>query len=151
MAAFMMPVALGMASAGPLGGPVSRRAAAALVVAITPMVLGVWESNPLARNVLSEAVAATVVFALSARWYRAEDPRHAEIERLDRDLRTPVPDAPVASHAGLAVYGVIGTMTLALGAVLSLAAPSCRARPSLQPGRNLVAGLLLNCHRSRLA
>jgi hypothetical protein len=53
------------------------------------MMLGVWKENPLARNVLSEAVVATLVFALSARWYRADDPKHAELHRLDRDLRTP--------------------------------------------------------------
>ena len=142
MAAFMMPVALGMVFRRTPWWSGIASCSAALIVAITLMVLGVWESNPLARNVLSEAVAATIVFAVSARWYRPNDPRNAEIERLDADLRTPVPDAPAASHAGLAVYGVIGTMTLVLGVVLSL----CTFLPgsALAPAsRNLIAGLLL--------
>jgi Na+/proline symporter len=142
MAAFMMPVALGMVFRRTPWWSGIASCSAALVVAITLMVLGVWESNPLARNVLSEAVVATIVFAVSARWYRPNDPRNAEVERLDTDLRTPVPDAPAASHAGLAVYGIIGTMTLVLGAVLSL----CTFLPgsALAPAsRNLIAGLLL--------
>ena len=70
-------------------------------VAITLMVAGVWQENALARNVLSEAVTATVVFALSARWYRADDPRNAAMQLLDRDLRTPVPDALATIRIGV--------------------------------------------------
>ncbi|HRE07658.1 MAG TPA: hypothetical protein PKX00_18730, partial [Opitutaceae bacterium] len=99
--AFMMPVALGMIYRRTPWWSGIASCSAALTVAITLMVLGVWKENPLARNVLSEAVVATLVFALSARWYRADDPKHAELHRLDRDLRTPVPDAPAATASGL--------------------------------------------------
>jgi len=141
-AAFMMPVALGMIYRKTPWWSGIASCSAALTVAITLMLMGVWKENPLARNVLSEAVIATLVFAISARWYRAEDPRHAELHRLDHDLRTPVPDAPIATASGLAVYGVIGTLSLVLGGVLVL----CTALPGsvvAPASHNLVAGLLL--------
>lgn len=94
------------------------------------------------RNVFAAVGTATVVFFLSARWYRADDPRHAELQRLDADLRTPVPDAPAANLGGLAVYGVIGTIALVLGAVLMLCTvlPGSAVAPATH---NLLAGLLL--------
>lgn len=140
--AFMMPVALGMIYRKTPWWSGIASCSAALSVAITLMMLGVWKENPLARNVLSEAFMATLVFALSARWYRADDPKHAELHRLDHDLRTPVPDAPAAAASGLGVYGVIGTLSLVLGVVLML----CTLLPGsvLAPARhNLVAGGLL--------
>ncbi|HTO02119.1 MAG TPA: hypothetical protein VL069_00390, partial [Opitutus sp.] len=112
IAAFMMPVALGMIYRKTPWWSGIASCTAALVVAITLMVAGVWEENPFARNVFSEAIAATLVFAISTRWYRADDPQNVELHRLDADLRLPVPDAPVASLSGLAVYGVIGTISL---------------------------------------
>jgi solute:Na+ symporter, SSS family len=141
-AAFMMPVALGMIFRRTPWWSGIASCSAALVVAITLMLLDVWPENPFARNVLSEAVVATLVFAVSARWYRADDPKHAELRRLDADLRTPVPDAPAATPDGLAVYGMIGSVSLLLGAVLV----GCTFLPStfVAPGsHNLVAGLLL--------
>lgn len=141
-AAFMMPVALGMIFRRTPWWSGIAACSAALAVAITLMMLGVWKENPLARNVLSEALTASLVFALSARWFRADDPRHRELAALDRDLRTPVPDAPAANTSGLAVYGVIGTISLVLGGVLILctALPSSATAPSTH---NLIAGLLL--------
>ena len=141
-AAFMMPVALGMVYRRTPWWSGIASCSAALVVAITLMLLDVWPENPFARNVLSEAVVATLVFALSARWYRAEDPKHAELLRLDADLRTPVPDAPVASADGLRVYGVIGTTALVLGAVL-VACTALPGSPLAPASHNLVAGALL--------
>jgi hypothetical protein len=94
------------------------------------------------RKVLAAVGTSTLVFFLSARWYRADDPRHAELQRLDADLRTPVPDAPAANLSGLAVYGVIGTIALILGGVLIV----CTALPgsAIAPAtHNLIAGLLL--------
>lgn len=142
VAAFMMPVALGMIFRRTPWWSGIAACSAALTVAITLTVLGVWKENPLARNVLSEAVVATLVFAISARWFRADNPRHAELARLDADFRTPVPDAPADTTNGLAVYGVIGTTALVLGAVLIACAalPSSEVSPSTH---NLVAGILL--------
>ena len=142
VAAFMMPVALGMIYRKTPWWSGIASCTAALTVAITLMVAGVWEENPFARNVLSEAIAATLVFVISTRWYRADDPRNAEMHRLDADLRLPVPDAPAATASGLAVYGMIGTLSLVLGGVLMLCTflPSTPVAPSTH---NLLAGLLL--------
>ena len=137
-----MPVALGMIYRKTPWWSGIASCSAALTVAITLMVMGVWSENPFARNVLSEAVAATLVFALSTRWYRAEDPKHAELQRLDADLRLPVPDAPVAALSGLVVYGVIGTISLVLGGVL-IACTALPSTPIAPSTHNLVAGLLL--------
>lgn len=141
-AAFMMPVALGMVFRRTPWWSGIAACSAALIVAITLMVLGVWSENPLARNVLSEAVTATLVFAISARFFRADDPRHAELARLDADLRTPTADAPDAGTSGLAVYGVVGTISFLLGCVLLLCSflPGSAIAPA---SHNLVAGLLL--------
>ena len=141
-AAFMMPVALGMVFRKTPWWSGIASCSAALIVAITLMLLGVWKDNPLARNILSEAAVATLVFALSARWYRADDPRHAELHRLDADLRTPVEPVPATTAGSLAVYGVIGVTSLVLGVVLI----ACTLLPSteLAPARyNLIAGALL--------
>jgi Na+/proline symporter len=142
IAAFMMPVALGMIYRKTPWWSGIASCSAALTVAITLMIAGVWPENAFARNVFSEALAATLVFAISTRWYRAEDPKNAELHRLDADLRLPVPDAPVAALSGLAVYGVIGTIAFVLGGVLiaCTALPSSPVAPSTH---NLVAGLLL--------
>lgn len=142
LAAFMMPVALGMLYRRTPWWSGMAACSAALIVTITLMVLKVWPENPMPRNVLAAVGTSTLVFFISARWYRAEDPRHAELQRLDRDLRTPVPDAPAANLGGLAVYGVIGTLSLILGGVLTV----CTVLPgsALAPAtHNLIAGVLL--------
>jgi len=141
-AAFMMPVALGMIYRKTPWWSGMASCSAALAVAITLMLCRVWPENPLARNVLSEAVTATLVFAISARWFRATDPRHAELSRLETDFQTPVPDAPLTNTQGLAVYGVIGTISLVLGGVLIIctALPSSPVAPSTH---NLWAGAIL--------
>lgn len=141
-AAFAMPVALGFIYRKTPWWSGMAACSAALIVAITLMALGVWSENALARNVLSEAVTATLVFAISARWFRADDPRHASLAAFDRDLRTPVPDAPPAARRGLAVYGMIGLLAMLLGVVLL----GCAFVPSslVAPARlNLIAGALL--------
>ncbi len=141
-AAFMMPVALGMIFRKTPWWSGMASCSAALIVAITLMILGVWKENPLARNILSEAAVTTLVFALSARWYRANDPRHAELHRLDADLRTPVEPVAATTAGSLAVYGVIGVISIVLGVVLV----ACTLLPSteLAPARyNLIAGILL--------
>jgi SSS family solute:Na+ symporter len=142
VAAFMMPVALGMIFRKTPWWSGIASCTAAIAAAITLMAMGVWTENPFARNVFSEAIAATLVFAISARFYRADDPRHKELHRLETDFNTPVPDAPAANASGLAVYGLIGTISIVLGVVLA----ACMALPSspLAPAtHNLVAGVIL--------
>jgi Na+/proline symporter len=142
IAAFMMPVALGMIFRRTPWWSGIAACSAALIVAITLMVLGVWPENPFARNVFSEAITATLVFAVSARFYRADDPRHAELAKLEADLRTPVPDAEATATSGLAVYGIIGTISLVLGGVL-IACTALPASARAPATHNLIAGLLL--------
>lgn len=142
IAAFQMPVALGMIFRRTPWWSGIAACSAALAVAITLTFAGVWPDNPIARNVLSEAVTATLVFAIAARFFRADDPRHAELLRLEADLRTPVPPDATQARSGLAVYGLIGVIAMLLGVVLL----ACTWLPTIAtaPGsHNAVAGLLL--------
>lgn len=141
-AAFAMPVALGFIFRRTPWWSGMAACSSALVVAITLMAFGVWEENALARNILSETVTATLVFAFSARWFRADDPRHAGLVAFDRDLRTPVPDAAPAARSGLAVYGMIGVLSLVLGCVL-LGCTLLPSSPVAPATHNAIAGLLL--------
>lgn len=141
-AAFMMPVALGMIYRKTPWWSGIASCSAAFVVAIVLMAFNVWPENVYARNVLSEAVTATLVFALSARWYRADDPRHEALHQLNRDLQTPVPDAAAVAGSGLKVYGVIGAISILLGLVLV----ACTALPgsTVAPAtHNLIGGIVL--------
>jgi SSS family solute:Na+ symporter len=54
----------------------------------------------------------------------------------------PVPDAPAAAVSGLAVYGLIGSISLVLGGVL-LACTALPSSPLAPSTHNLLAGLLL--------
>ncbi len=142
ISAFYMPVALGMIYRRTPWWSAIAACSASLVAAVACILLGLWPENPFARNILVICAVSTTVFALSARWFRADHPKHAELARLDVDLRTPVPDAPAANTSGLAVYGVIGSIALVLGVVLL----GCTFLPStaLAPAtHNLTAGLLL--------
>lgn len=141
-AAFMMPVALGMIFRKTPWWSGIASCSAAFAVAIPLMAFGVWAEHALARNVLSEAIVATLVFALSAFWYRADDPRSGPAQQLDRDLRTPVPDAPPAARSGLKVYGVIGAISIFVGLVL-LACTALPASPLAPATHNLTAGIIL--------
>ncbi|MBA4137065.1 MAG: hypothetical protein C0518_07095 [Opitutus sp.] len=142
ISAFYMPVALGMIYRRTPWWSAIAACSASLAVAITLIWLNVWPENPFARNIFAICAVSTVVFVISGRWYRADDPKHAELHRLDADLRTPVPDAPTANAQGLAVYGVIGTMSLILGAVL-LACTALPSTPVAPATHNLLAGVLL--------
>jgi len=142
ISAFYMPVALGMVYRRTPWWSGIAACSTSLVAAIACILLGVWAENSFARNILVICAVSTTVFAVSARWFNADDPKHAELKRLDEDFRTPVPDAPVANSSGLAVYGLIGNMAIILGLVLL----ACTFLPSsaLAPARhNLTAGLLL--------
>ncbi|PTX94485.1 hypothetical protein [Opitutus sp. ER46] len=139
---FMMPVALGMIFRRTPWWSGIASCSAAFAVAIPLMVFGVWSENALARNVLSEAVVATLVFALSSFWYRADAPGQEQLHQLDRDLRTPVPDAAQVTVAGLGVYGVIGTISIILGVVL-IACTWLPASPTAPGYYNAIAGSLL--------
>jgi solute:Na+ symporter, SSS family len=142
-ASFQMPVALGMIFRKTPWWSAIAASSAALTVAIILMVLDVWPEHDFARNMIVEAVVATLVFAGSARFFRADDPRHAGLIALERDLHTPVePSTDPNVGPALQVYGLIGSVCLILGAVLV----ACTFLPStlIAPARiNLIAGSLL--------
>lgn len=156
VAAFQMPVALGMIFRRTPWWSGIASCSAALVVAITLMVLGVWPEHAFARNIISEAITASLVFWLSSFWFRADDPKNAHLLALERDLETPViaDDESYASGA-LQVYGMIGVVCLILGAVLSLCvflpgSPVAPAWINLVAGGSLIAlglGLRRLSHR----
>ena len=143
IAAFQMPVALGMIFRRTPWWSGIAACSAALIVAITLMVLGVFPEHSFARNIISEAVTASLVFWLSARWFRADDPCNAHLLALERDLDTPMLVENETYAAGaLQVYGLIGTVCLILGAVLSLCV-FLPASPIAPAAINLIAGAML--------
>ena len=143
IAAFQMPVALGLIFRRTPWWSAMAASSAALVVAITLMVIGVFPEHDFARNMIVEAVVATLVFAVSAKFFREDDPRHATLRDLERDLQTPMePDDSAVSAGAMQVYGLIGSVCLILGVVLALCTflPGTPVAPS---HINLIAGAML--------
>ena len=143
-ASFQMPVALGMIFRRTPWWSGIAASSAALVAAIALMVAGVWPEHAFARNMIVEAVVASLVFGLSALFLKADDPRHAGLLALERDLATPVEPSPEGRYGGAAmqVYGLIGVVCLILGVVLI----ACTFLPAtlVAPAKiNLIAGSLL--------
>ena len=97
----------------------------------------------LLRSFAGSLLAFGLVFAISARFYRDDDPASAECRRLDADFRTPVAgEEGKVSGGALAVYGVIGNLSLVLGVVLM----ACTLLPSTAQAPasiNFVGGSML--------
>ena len=71
------------------------------------------------RNVIGTAVSTTLVFVISAFFYRENDPRSAEARKLDLDLRTPVEDdGAEVDPAAMQVYAMVGNVCWVLSGVL---------------------------------
>jgi Na+/proline symporter len=141
---FMMPVALGLVyRRTPAWSGLASCLAAFAVVGVM-FALDLFPGRAFERNILGAVGAATLVFAISARWYRADDPANAHIEALDRDLRTPVPEAAgdPAPAGSLQEYRLIGAVSALLGAVL-LACVWVPESPLAPSSLNAVAGILL--------
>jgi Na+/proline symporter len=140
---FMMPVFLGMVYRKTPWWSGIASCVASFTTTFSLIAVDAWPTHVYERNILSAIIASTAVFALSAWFYNADDPASAEARRLDEDFRTPVPEEANGKLGGsLAVYGVIGNLSLILGAVLA----ACTFLPSTAdaPARiNLIAGLLL--------
>lgn len=142
-ASFQMPVALGMIFRKTPWWSAIASSSAALVVAITLMVLRVWPEHDFARNMIVEAVVAAIVFAISAKFFRAEDPRHAGLVDLERDLNTPVISTDTRfGGAAMHVWGLIGGVCLILGTVL-VACTFLPSTPVAPATINLIAGVIL--------
>jgi len=139
---FMMPVLLGMVYRRTPWWSGMASSIGAFVAAFGLMAAGAFPDHAYERNILSAILAATAVFAVSAFFYRAGDPRSAEAQRLDADLRTPVPVDSTLPVGGLRDYRMLAAVSVLLGLVLV----ACGALPSsafAPPAINLVAGGLL--------
>ncbi len=140
-AAFMMPVALGMMYTRTPWWSGMASCSGAIVVALTLMAMGVWQDDPFSRNMLSESIAATVIFFGSAFWFRDDNPRHRELLQFEKDLATPVPEEKARfDPSGFRVYGFLGIICIILGVVLTvcIAVPSTATAPAII---NVVAGV----------
>jgi SSS family solute:Na+ symporter len=142
-AAFSMPVALGMLYMRTPWWSGLASCLAAIGTGLTLMGLGLWKEDAMVRNMVGEALAASIVFFGSAFFFKADDPRNAEILQLESDLKKPVLSAGKGfDPSGLHVYRLLGQVSLLLGVVLVL----CSGMPStpIAPGSiNGIAGAFL--------
>jgi Na+/H+ antiporter NhaD/arsenite permease-like protein len=89
---------------------------------------------------LSESIAATVVFFGSALWFRKEDHRHQELFKLVQDLQRPVlAESAHFDPSGFRVYYLLGKICVVLGLVLMvcIVVPSTETAPAFI---NIVGG-----------
>jgi Na+/proline symporter len=141
-AAFMMPVFLGMLYRRTPWWSGIASCSAAIIFAVTLMALGLWNDQAFARNMLSESIAATLVFFGSAFWFNEKDPRHAELLLLEKDLKTPAYGEKVHLRgSSVGPYILIGKICVAMGIIMILCVftPSTRIAPA---SLNVVAGVL---------
>ena len=139
---FMMPVLLGMIYRKTPWWSGMASCSAAFIAAFGCMALDLWPGHAYERNMLSASSAAVLVFVISAFYYRSDDPRSAEAQKLDVDLRTPVPADEAAPIGGLRDFQMLAGVCALLGVVLCVCAflPSSPLAP---PMINAIAGLLL--------
>ena len=139
---FMMPVLLGMIYRKTPWWSGIASCSAAFIAVFGCMALDLWPEHVYIRNMLSASSAAVLVFVISAFYYRSDDPRSAETQKLDIDLRTPVPAGDAAPIGGLRDFQMLAGVCALLGVVLCVCAflPSSPLAP---PMINAIAGLLL--------
>jgi len=139
---FMMPVALGMIYRKTPWWSGMASCVAAFTAAFGLMAAGAFPTHVYERNIVSAIGAATIVFVISAFFYREDDPRSAECRRFDTDLRTPVPVDPDLPVGGLRDFHMLALVSVLLGLVL-IACVVLPSSPLAPPAINLVAGGLL--------
>ncbi len=139
---FMMPVLLGMIYRRTPWWSGMASCCAAFLAAFGLMAADAFPTHVYERNILSAIIGATLVFVTSAFFYRADDPRSAEAQRLDADLQTPVPLEAGVPVSGLRDYQMLAIVSVLLGLVL-IACVVLPSSPLAPPSINLVAGGLL--------
>src|SRR6478735_6673847 len=139
---FMMPVLLGMIYRKTPWWSGMASCIAAFAVAFGLLWANAFPTHVYERNILSAVLTATVVFVLSAFFYRKDDPRSAEAQRFDADLRTPVPVDPLQPAGGLRDFQMLAAVSVLLGVVL-IACVVLPSSPLAPPIINVVAGLIL--------
>jgi Na+/proline symporter len=140
--AFMMPVLLGMIYRKTPWWSGMASCVAAFAAVFGMMFADAMPGHAYERNVLSATVAATVVFVVSRFFYRTDDPRSATAQRLDADLRTPVPIDPGAPVGGLRDFQMLALVSVLLGLVL-VACGALPSSPLAPPMINVIAGGVL--------
>jgi SSS family solute:Na+ symporter len=139
---FMMPVALGMIYRKTPWWSGIASCIAAFTAAFGMMAAGAFPDNAYERNIISAISAATLVFVFSTFFYREDDPRSAECQRFDADLRTPVPVDPNLPPASLRDFQMLAIVSVLLGLVL-IACVILPSSPLAPPMINVIAGCLL--------
>jgi len=144
---FYIPVGLGMFFRRTPWWSCIAAWSVSILAIILMEVFQIWERTSwqaYERNVWVETVVGAAVFALSAFWYRADDPRSAGARELDANLKIPVivEGADAMGGGNLRVYGFVGHVSTLLGVALLACA-------FLPPGAhtsariNAVTGLVL--------
>jgi Na+/proline symporter len=139
---FMMPVFLGMIYRKTPWWSGMASCIAAFTAAFGLMAAGAFPENVYERNIISAIGASTLVFVISAFFYRPDDPRSAEARRFDADLRTPVPVDPNEPVGGLKDFQMLAIVSVLLGVVL-IACVVLPSSPLAPPAINVVAGVIL--------
>ena len=139
---FMMPVFLGMIYRKTPWWSGMASCIAAFTAAFGLLWLDAFPAHAYERNIISAITAATVVFVISAFFYRKDDPRSAEAQRFDADLRTPVPVDPNQPAGGLKDFQMLAMVSVLLGVVL-IACVVLPSSPLAPPSINVVAGFAL--------
>ena len=139
---FMMPVLLGMIYRKTPWWSGMASCVAAFVSAFGFMAADAFPTHVYERNIISAIGASTLVFVISAFFYRADDPRSAECRRFDTDLRTPVPVDPNLPPGSLRDFQMLAMVSVLLGLVL-IACVVLPSSPFAPLAINLVAGGLL--------
>lgn len=141
-AAFMMPVALGILYRKTPWWSGIASCSAAVITGLTLMALGLWKEQAFARNMISESIAATLVFFGSAYWFNPDDPKHEELKKFEVDLQTPAyGEQKQMQVSSMRAYALIGRISLIVGIVLigCVFTPSTQIAPAWL---NIVAGLM---------
>lgn len=142
-AAFSMPVILGMVYTKTPWWSGIASCTAAVGTGIVMMSFDIWDVQPMVRNMISESIAASVVFFGSALWWREGDPRNVGILQFASDLKKPVlAQDRTVDREGLRVYGLLGTIAIVLGLVL-VGCTLLPSSPLAPPVINAIAGVVL--------
>ncbi len=139
---FMMPVFLGMIYRKTPWWSGMASCIAAFTAAFGLLWVDAFPAHAYERNIISAITAATVVFVISAFFYRKDDPRSAEAQRFDADLRTPVPVDPNQPVGGLKDFQMLAMVSVLLGVVL-IACVVLPSSPLAPPSINVIAGVVL--------
>jgi SSS family solute:Na+ symporter len=140
---FTMPVALGLMYRKTPWWSGIASCTAGFALTFLLFGLNLWPDQAYARNVISACAGSTLVFVISAFYWRPDDPKSAEAIRLDHDLRTPVvEDNRPGGHGAMQVYAVIGNLSIIIGLVLLACwlVPATRVAPA---SINVIGGGLL--------